>query len=501
MANIKPKELNVINQARTLISQNNPLAAKESLLAYITTSKLSPYGSYILCLSHALLGDFTQSKAIALKLLKKDPLNIDYLKLLGSSYHELRDYNAASKTFTKAVAVNNRDITALSNLAGALKEEGKLEESEKYFLTSLNVQRGQPAALTNYGLLKQLSGQLDEAIALHQEALKYDNNNLVALYNLAFALSEKGSLDTSLEFYKKLMQITPANIRAICDVSQIYIKQKKYDEALQLLENAKSITAEDEHIHLNMGVIYKLIDQFENAETSLKEALRINPNNSTAQYYLSIVTGDTSVQSSPEDYVTDLFDGYAETFDEQLVGELQYKTPTLIGELVNKHISADNKYNILDLGCGTGLAGIHFTSVSEKMVGIDLSPKMLNKAKERNIYDELHAIDIEKYFNTHDFKPDIVISADVFVYIGDIDSIFSCVSSATNKGGIFAFSTEDTTDTDSFLLKDSGRFAHSEAYITALANKYNFSIAEQKSTTIRHEAGKPIQGKIYILKN
>lgn len=501
MANIKPKELNAINQARTLISQNNPLAAKETLLAYSTKSKLSPYGNHILCLSHALLGEFGQSKILALQILKKDPLNIDYLKLLGSSYHELRDYSAASKTFTKAVAVNKRDITALSNLAGSLKEEGKLEESEKHFISSLKVQRGQPATLTNYGLLKQLLGQLDDAIALHQEALKFDDKNLVAMYNLAFALSEKGSLDTSLELYKKLMQFTPTNIRAICDISQIFIKQKKYDEALQLLENAKSITTEDEHIHLNMGVIYKLKNQYENAEPCLKETLRINPNNSTAQYYLSIVTGDTSVQSSPEDYVTDLFDSYAETFDEQLVGELQYKTPTLIGELVNEHISAENKYNILDLGCGTGLAGIHFTDVSEKMVGIDLSPKMLNKAEERNIYDELISIDIEKYFNTHDFKPDIVISADVFVYIGDIDSIFSCISTAMNNGGVFAFSTEDTTDTDSFLLKDSGRFAHSETYITALSNKYNFSIAEQKSTTIRHEAGKPIQGKIYILKN
>ncbi|RDH81012.1 MAG: hypothetical protein DIZ80_12880 [endosymbiont of Galathealinum brachiosum] len=501
MANIKPKELKAINQARTLISQNNALAAKESLLAYSAKSKLSPYGGYILCLSHALLGEFNHSKTLALQLLKKDPQNIDTLKLLGSSYHELRDYSAASKAFTKAVNINNQDITALSNLAGALKEEGKLEEAEKYFTSSLQVKRAQPAALTNYGLLKQMTGNLNEAILLHQEALNYDNQNLTMIYNLAFALSEQGSFDQSLEIYEQILKITPQNIRAICDVSQIYIKQKRLDEALSLLDNAKSINSNDEHIHLNMGVIYKLKDQFENAEISLREALRINPNNSTAQYYLSIVTGDTSIQSSPEDYVTDLFDGYAETFDEQLVGELQYKTPTLIGELVNKYISTDRKYNILDLGCGTGLAGIHFADVSEKMVGIDLSPKMLNKAKDRNIYDELLATDIEKYFNTYDFKPDIVISADVFVYIGDIDSIFSCVSNAMNEGGIFAFSTEDTTDTDSFRLKDSGRFSHSETYISALAKKYNFSIAEQKATTIRHEAGKPIQGKIYILQN
>jgi len=172
----------------------------------------------------------------------------------------------------------------------------------------------------------------------------------------------------------------------------------------------------------------------------------------------------------------------------------------LIGDMVKKYSDPLQKYKILDLGCGTGLAGIYLDDISVHMVGIDLSSKMLKKAEERNIYNELVVSGIEQYFETHDFQPDIVVSADVFVYIGDISNIFEYVSQSIQPGGFFVFSTEDTKDVDNFLLKDSGRFAHNENYIRMLAKNNEFSLLENQKTILRYEANEPIHGQVYLLK-
>ena len=90
---------------------------------------------------------------------------------------------------------------------------------------------------------------------------------------------------------------------------------------------------------------------------------------------------------------------------------------------------------------------------------------------------------IEQYFETHDFQPHIIVSADVFVYIGDISKIFNAASKSLLEEGIFVFSTEDTMDTEQFILKDSGRFAHNETYLQSLPDlTYLNSIYVNKPT-------------------
>ena len=497
---IKPKEQKVLQQAQQLLSQNNAQAAKDTLLKYTAKNKASLPTRYLLALSHAILGELQQALPLAEPLVKTEANNIEYLKLLGGIYHGLQNYDSAISIFKRALKINERDFQTLSNLASSLKEAHQLDEAEDYFKQSLSIQPGQPDALTNYGLLLQTNANLDEAIKLHKKALQLTPEHPNALYNLAYALNEKGEHSSSLQIYNQVIKNNPYHVRALCDIAHVYGKLKQADQALPFLQRAVQISPDDEHVHLNFGITHKMMDKLELAEESFNQVLRINPENQTAQYYLAIMKGDNSISSSPDDYVQELFDGYAETFDEQLIDKLQYKTPVLIGEMVKKHIDEQKKYRILDLGCGTGLAGVYLSDISEHMVGIDLSPKMLKKAEQRNIYDELIASGIEQYFEAHDYQPDIVVSADVFVYIGDISSIFGSVSKSLQENGIFVFSTEDTQDTEQFMLRDSGRFAHNENYIRLLARDNGFEFIDNQKTIIRYEADEPIHGQVYLLR-
>lgn len=45
--------------------------------------------------------------------------------------------------------------------------------------------------------------------------------------------------------------------------------------------------------------------------------------------------------------------------------------------------------DILDLGCGTGLIGSWFKDYARKLVGVDVSPTMLDMATKKGCYHEL----------------------------------------------------------------------------------------------------------------
>jgi len=454
---IKPKEQKIIQQAQLLISQNNTETAKDILLKYTKKNKASLNTTYLLSLSHAVLGELNEALGPATILARKDANNIEYLKLLGGIYHGLKKYDQAIDIFHRVLKLNNQDFQTLSNLASSLKETHQYEDAESYFQQSLAIQANQPDALTNYGLLMQANAKLDEAIQLHKKALQFAPDHGSALYNLAYSLNEKGDKEASSLVYTDVLKKMPDHIRALCDASQIYGALKQPEQALELLTHAKSISPEDEHVHINLGVTYKVMDMLDEAEASFNEANRLNPGNHTAKYYLAIMKGDNSIASSPEQYVQELFDGYAETFDGQLVEQLKYEIPELISNIVSTHTDKDKKYKILDLGCGTGLAGLYLQNISDYMVGVDLSEKMLKKAGERNIYDEFIVASIDQYFVTSTFKPNIIVAADVFVYIGDLSSIFTAVENIAQPGSIFVFSTEDNPECNNFELRDSGR--------------------------------------------
>jgi len=497
---IKPKELKAFQQAQVLLSQNNAQAAKDTLLAYSRKNKTGLDTKFLLCMCNAILGNFQEAIEPATLLVKQQAKNIEYLKLLGSLYHSLKKYEQAIPLFERALKINSGDFQTLSNIGSSLIEIKKYDEAESYLKKSLAIQPNQPDALTNYGLLLQANTKLDDAINLHKKALQYSPDHNTALYNLAFALNEKGEFEASINNYLKVLNTSPNHVRALCDIAYVYGKLKQPEKSLPYLQRAHSIDPNDAHIHLISGTIHKLMDNLPEAENSFKEAVRLNPDDQTAKYHLAIISGNNTMTSSPDKYVENLFDGYAETFDEHLTGKLKYKTPELINDMVQKHIDNTKKHKLLDLGCGTGLAGTYLKDISDYMVGIDLSSKMLKKAEQRNLYDELIATGIEQYYEAHEFRPDIVVSADVFVYIGDIANIFKETAQALEDNGLFVFSTEDTQDTDEFMLKESGRFAHNENYIASLADTYGLNLIDKQKTIIRYDADKPIHGQVYLLK-
>ena len=153
---------------------------------------------------------------------------------------------------------------------------------------------------------------------------------------------------------------------------------------------------------------------------------------------------------------------------------------------------------MLDLGCGTGLAGVELKELCQNIQGIDLSKKMLREASRKNVYDDLNHTGIVEYLSEATLDFDLFVSTDVFIYVGDLSEIFRLIKSRNKRKGWLVFSTEHI-EKDGFTLETSGRYSHSRSYIESLCQEFDYQELHFSKTNLRKEKGAFLAGGIYLL--
>lgn len=211
----------------------------------------------------------------------------------------------------------------------------------------------------------------------------------------------------------------------------------------------------------------------------------------------------------PVSYVEQLFDDYADRFENALVEKLHYRVPERLAGLVEMR-AGDQFACTVDLGCGTGLFGEQVRAKTGRLEGFDLSANMLAKAGEKAIYDHLSQADLSlgtgeaRFFDGAQLQPgraDLLVAADVVMYLGDLEPLFQLARKIMHPLGHFALSAELAQTDDDFTLLPSMRYAHSPAYVEALAVRYGFRPVATEKLDIRWDAGAPVKGILFLSQN
>jgi len=194
-------------------------------------------------------------------------------------------------------------------------------------------------------------------------------------------------------------------------------------------------------------------------------------------------------------YVRHLFDQFSADYDARMLEQLSYRAPQILRRLADLTMPERRGLAVLDLGCGTGLAGAAFKDLAARLDGIDLSPAMIEKARGRGIYDSLCVGDIEGGLAAQTY--DLAIAADTLVYLGDLAATLSAVAQALKPDGFVLFTVEKKQG-DGFELGPKRRWRHSENYIRELAS--GWEIAGFLTCTPRMEANAPVDGLAVALR-
>ncbi len=248
-----------------------------------------------------------------------------------------------------------------------------------------------------------------------------------------------------------------------------------------------------------LGQAQEALGRLDDATAAYRAALEHDPADASgASLRLARLAG-AAPASAPRAYVKTLFDQYAPKFDRHLVAALAYRGPDILRDVVARAAPGRTFEDMLDLGCGAGLAGEAFRDRAQRMTGIDLSPAMMEQAHAKGLYDRLIAADLLDFLREEpEASADLAVAADVFVYIGDLGPVFSGVARALKPGGLFAFTTQSRPD-GAYGVGEDMRFSHSQAYLRHVAAQAGFAVQELARAVTRKDRGADVPGWAALL--
>lgn len=233
------------------------------------------------------------------------------------------------------------------------------------------------------------------------------------------------------------------------------------------------------------------------AGAAYRNAVELDPDDRLgANLRLAKLGGQNPAAAMSPAYLRNLFDQYAARFDRELVKALSYRGPELLRDAVERIAPGRIFQRVLDLGCGTGLMGEAIRNRAEELAGVDISPAMVEAARRKNIYHRLEAAEFQEFLDRQSDSFDLVLAADVFVYLGDLGPILKSIARVAS--GLIAFTTE-THPGSGVVLLQTLRYAHGEKHIRDAAAENGLQILLLEKASTRTEKGKPVEGLLAVL--
>lgn len=340
------------------------------------------------------------------------------------------------------------------------------------------------------GLQHQQARRWDAAEEAYRSSLQHLPGRPSTLTNLAAVLNATGRPAQALPLLAQALAADPGNADAWFQQAEAQATLGALPDALASIERVLALQPEAGAAWSRRGGLLKDLGRPQEAVTALQRALALGADVEINRYLLASLEGRDAPPLPPPGYVQALFDSYATGFDEQLVDKLQYRAPE---QLVHGLPRAAFR-SALDLGCGTGLVGRLLRPRVQALHGVDLSGGMLGRARALGMYDTLDQAEIAQHLAETRHRHDLVVAADVFIYLGDLAAVFSGVRRVLDDDGVFAFSVELADDAVAFELRPSSRYAQSERYLRELAAAHGFGWLALRSGALRLEQRTPIEG-------
>ena len=266
----------------------------------------------------------------------------------------------------------------------------------------------------------------------------------------------------------------------------------QHHATLQLPEDAEQWVA--------LGELAHIIGRRDDAREAYEEYARLAPGDAEVEHILVSLRGDATPSRAPDECIVQLYARFAEFYERNMRTDLEYSAPEALDHALRREVGAAEDLDVLELGSGTGLAGRHLRRIARRLVGIDLSPDMMQRASSAALYDALEVAEITEWLTrSSDREFDLIAACDTLIYFGDLRQVLLPAVQRLRGRGRVAFTVERGDDAP-FRLTDSGRYVHSEAHVRDAAADAGLEIASLETTVLRYEYGAAVEGLIVVLR-
>ena len=381
----------------------------------------------------------------------------------------------------------------------ALFEGQQYEPADEAFTQALALAPGRASVLLNLGVTKVHRQLFEQAEPLLLAALAADDTQGDGWAALGLAQMELGQWDAALGSHENALARGVASAVVRMRLGQCLARAGRTREALAALEAAVQQDADLAEAWSQLGHLRRETQQPAEAARCYQNALDRGADADLHRYYLAALQHGAPVAHAPRQYVQTLFDQYADEFEDHLVGQLRYQGHRVLVEQLPA--ACPSRFaQVLDLGCGTGLCGLHIRRRAEVLWGLDLSAAMLDKARARDVYDRLIEGDLVKALHSETAAFDLVLAADVFIYVGRLEDVFALLAQRIHPAGWLAFTIEEAVGPlDGPQLLPSLRYAHPLSYIQGLAAQHGFRCVHTHSAPLRWDQDTGVPGQYLYL--
>jgi len=272
--------------------------------------------------------------------------------------------------------------------------------------------------------------------------------------------------------------------------------------AADLLMQAIELTPNFTSAWFTLGRIREELGERDAAISAFRQVQASDPDDRHGAGLRLMRLGAEPLAGMSQGYVQTLFDQYAPRFESSLVDELGYRGPKLLFRAVLSVRSAARKpaffRRAIDLGCGTGLAASAFAKGVDHFIGVDLSPRMIERARASGLYAELEAADMLQGLRSRsEASANLILAADAMVYVADLAPVLAEAARVLAPGGLLAF-TAETHDGEGVVIGQGLRYAHAAAYVRASVAAAGLGLSLLEDRSARNEDNAPVPGLVAV---
>jgi len=439
----------------------------------------------------------------------------DYLLQDAQRAHQEGRLADAARLYHEFLGINPAHVPALYALGMVYFQGSQFDQAEHLFGQAETCDPLFADAPCMRGVTLVKLDRTADALASFEQALRVRPDFVEALSNHATTLLQLGRYRDGLEELDRVLLLDPVHVLSLNNRGNALFALKRYQDAVESYDRALAIHPDFPDARQNRllalgelnrgGPLFPEIlvaqgeelmrrEQFTEALTRFDEALEITPDFPEARALHTIAYREAYRR---------LFDESAPLFEESLLNNLNYRGHMQLHEMAERvWQGAKTGLRVLDLGCGTGLAGEQFkawTAGGGGLDGIDFSTGMLDQARNRGIYTRLYRGDIEQMLSSGGEVYDLILAADTLIYFGDLKALILGIAAHLLPGGFFIFTVE-SKDGEGWEPTPKRRFRHSEAYLRERAEEAGLVFVERKDCTLRFETGTPVPGFTVALK-
>lgn len=424
-------------------------------------------------------------------------LSIDEALQLAVRMHREGELDHAETLYRRILSALPEHPDALHFLGILLHQRGRNEAAIAHIEKSIALDHTHPGRFNNLGNVLLELERHEQAAAAYRRAIELDPQHADAYNNLGALLRAQGHPAQAHDAYLKAIELNPEHVDAYNNLGNLFSGQGKTNQAVACY--CKAITLMPNHPEAKrlLGIAYCTLGQIDKAAGIFAQWIKDEPDNPIAHHLYAASSQQNVPARASDAYIESTFDGFAESFEAKL-GKLGYRAPELVVAALAAACSTPaRQLTVLDAGCGTGLCGPLIAPYARRLIGVDLSSGMLQRARARGIYDELVKAELQDFLADHVDEFDIIISADTLVYFGALERVFHTAFRALKPGGLLAFSVEEGHDAaNGYQINPHGRYSHERSYLRRAMAQVGFEEMAVKAAELRKEGGKPVAGLV-----